>query len=392
MLYRAIFHHRQFRYLGAFYLHSITRFFAISIFQLFNGIYIFHLALNAGFSFNQALSFVALSFCFVFACNGLAVAPALWLMAKKGLRFSVFWGNICLILYFVFLWLSKYDLILLIPAGVFSGLQISLYWVAYHIYFTKLSDDKKQGEEISMGQILSALAAVGGPAFGGLIISYWGFEATFLIMSILLVLAVFPLKYLPKQDDKITVNILQLIRDLSPKKEFKTYLSLFGLSITETIFMIFWPIYIFPILSGFVGVGFVGSIVAVSAVVSTMIIGLLIDKVGAYKLIKVFSSLDAIVWVIKTFVSLPMHVFAISIASAVTRIGQNMSVESQVYHRARHEDVVSIIVQREVGLAAGRFIFMLVVGLLFWFGMPLVFILIWASAFSLLTKYYPKSN
>ena len=58
MLNHSLFSHRQFRYLGAFYLHSVTRLFAVALFQLFNGLYIFQSLRGFGFEFNEALSFI----------------------------------------------------------------------------------------------------------------------------------------------------------------------------------------------------------------------------------------------------------------------------------------------------------------------------------------------
>jgi predicted MFS family arabinose efflux permease len=203
MFYNSLLHRRQFRYLGAFYLHSIIRYFAVSLFQFFSGIYIFQLARDHGFEFHQALSLVAFTLCLIHIFNSLIIGPTVWLIAKKGLKFAVVWGNISLITFYTILSLAKYDLIFLFIATIFGGMSIGLYWTAYHIYFAHLSDDKKQGQEISIGSLLSAIASIGGPAFGGLIISFWGFEALFGVLATLVLLAIIPLRYLPKQENQI---------------------------------------------------------------------------------------------------------------------------------------------------------------------------------------------
>ncbi len=390
MHYRAFFHSRQFRYLGSFYLHSIIRLFAVSIFQIFSGIYIYQVLGDFGVSSQQALAFTTLYFCLVFLVHALSIAPALWLITKKGLKFSILWGNIFLIFYFILLYFAKFDPIFLIISGVLGGLQIGLYWTAYHIFFTELSDDTHQGEEIALSFALPAIAAVGGPAFGGLIISYVGFPAVFLAMTTLVILASLPLRYLPKQKDTILVNILQITKSLVPKKEVKTFLSLLATGTLDMISSVFWPIFVFSILAGFVGVGFMGSLSALIATLTTVIIGFLIDKFGAKKVLNILSSLDSLIWVLKTLVLKPWHVFAISGASALTINGQFVSVDALVYKRARHNNLVAIIIQREVGLALGKFIFLFIIGILFWFGIPLVAIFIITAILSLLTRLYPQ--
>lgn len=390
MFYRTVFHHRQFRYLGAFYLHSIIRLFALSLFQLFNGIYIFQLAKGVGLNFNQSLGVVSLFFMVMFAFQAIATVPALWFIAKKGLRFAVFWGNLFLILYVLFLLVSKFDIVLLIFATIVGGFSIGFYWTAYHIYFAELSDDKKQGEELSIGNVLSAISSIGGPAFGGLIINYWGYPAALVVMSILVIVAILPLKYLPKTEDKVAVHILPIVYSLSPQREVKSLLAITGMGVTEITYELFWPIFTFPILSGFIGIGFMGSIGALMVMFTTLGVGLLVDKFGPRRIINIFSSVESITWVLQSFVISPMHVFASSAVSAATRSAQTIALDSIIYNRARHYDLVAFIFQREMGLAIGRGIFLLVIALLFWFGMPLIFVFLIVAFIALLTRLYPR--
>lgn len=392
MLYRSVLHLKQFRYLGAFYLHSVVRLFAVSIFQIFTFIYIFQQLRGYGVNSQQALGIASLLIALIFLVQALSTAPALWLINKKGLRFSVFWGNIFLIGFFFILYLSRYDPIFLVVAAIFAGLQIGLYWMAFHIYFTELTDDKKQGEEVAFSVSFSAIASIGGPAFGGLIINYAGFGAAFLAMTVLIILASVPLKNLPKTKDIVKVDILKVVFALAPRKEAKSYLALFGAGVIDSVSANLWPLYVFSILSGFVGVGFMGSIVAFFSTMTTVLVGYLIDKFGAKKIISILSSLDSIAWVIKLLVTTPFQVFAVSGVRSLTTSGQLLALDSLVYERARHNNIIAIIVQREVGLAMSKFIFLLTMGILFWFGFPLVAVFAITALAALLTRFYPSEN
>lgn len=392
MFYRSVFHYRQFRYLGSFYLHSIIRLFALSLFQLFNGLYIFQIGQGIGLSFSHCLALVAFFFCAIYAFEALFIPITLWLIARKGLRFSVFWGNICLIGFLGFLALAKFDPILLIFAAFLCGGSISLYWTAYHAYFAELSDDKKQGEEISISGVLSNIVSIGGPAFGGLIINTWGYQAALAMMSVLVIIAVLPLRYLPKQEDRIGVHIMPILKSLSPKKEFKSFISITGWGVMEQIFMVFWPLYIFPIVFGIVGVGFMGSLVALIGVFSIMGLGILIDRIGAKKVLLVSGPVDAVMWILGMFVFSPLSVYVLSAVASISRVAQNIAMDSIIYERARHNDLMAFIVQRSLSLAVGRMLFLLILGVLFWFGMPLVAVLIFAAMATILTRFYPKGN
>lgn len=392
MFYKSIIHSTQFKYLGALYLHSIIRMFSVSIFSLFSSIYIFQVLEDYGFSSTRSLALTALFFGLLFLIHTVLIAPSLWLMAKKGLRFSVFWANIFLIGFFIFLFFAKNEPVLFLLAALCGGLEVALYWTAYHIYFVELSDDKKQGEEISIVKVLSSIVAIGGPAFGGLIITYGGFGAVFLVMMILVLLAIAPLKYLPKSDNIVKINILETVRALNPRKEFKSYVALIGIAISEISYTVFWPIYVFPMLSGFSEIGLMGSLMALVASVFAICLGFLIDKIGAKNVLNYSTVIDSFAWTLKIFVQTPLHIFGVAGLSSVSASGQNIALDSLVYEKARHTNVAACIVQKEIALSFGRAIFLFFAGILFWFGvmMPVIFILI--ALITLLSIFYPKNT
>jgi MFS transporter, DHA1 family, inner membrane transport protein len=389
MISRALFNHRQFRYLGAFYLHSVTRLFAVSIFNIFTSIYVYQTFLAFKFEPTHALASTTLLFALAYLIQALGTAPALWLISKKGLRINVFYGSVFLVVYFVLLYLGKFDPIFFVLAAVASGVQISLYWTSYHIYFVELSDDKNQGEELSFSSFLSSIASIGGPAFGGLVINYGGYNAAFLSMTVMMILAALPLKFLPEQKNNIKLDILKVVQALSPKKELKSFLALSGVAISEIVNELFWPLFVFFLMLGFVGVGFMGSLVALVGSVTTIGVGLLIDKFGPKKVLNILAPLDSIVWSLKTVAVSPLQVFGISSVSGLTMSGEGMALDSEIYERARHNDIVAFIIQREIGLSSSKAIFLFVLGVLFWFGLPIVSVFVMAAAFTLLTRLYP---
>lgn len=343
-----------------------------------------------GFNYQQSLAFTSFSFALIFLISAISVGPGVWLMSKMGIRFAVLWGSIALIFFYGLLALSKYDPILLILASICGGIQVALYWTAYHIYFAELTDDKKQGEEISINTVIAAIASVGSPAFGGLIINYFGYQMVFIIISILMMVAIFPLKYLPKTKDTISIDIIKTIMALSPRKELKSYLALAGDGITVVTSQIFWPIYVLTILSGVVEVGLMGSLIALAAAVTTITIGLLTDKFGPKKILNITSSFDALTGVLRVFVMTPIQVLLSSIASAVTSESTYLTVDSMVYQRGRHKDIVAFVIQREIGLSIGRIIFLTVIGTLLWFGLPIVVTFIITALLSLTPRLYPS--
>lgn len=388
LFYHSLIHNRQFRYLGSFYTHSLIRLFAANIFQIFSGIYIYQTLLGVGFSFSQSIAITSLIISLIFLIQLIATAPAIWIVNKKGLKFAVFWGNAAMIFYYIFLALARLDPIVFVIAAIFAGIELGLYWTAFHIYFAELSDDDKQGKEISLNSSLGSMVSIGAPAFGGLIITYFGYPYVFLVVSVLMGLAMIPLKNLPKQDDRVGIDILKIVSLLSPKKEIRSLIAFAGVGVGQVTTQIFWPIFVLPIIAGAAGIGFLGSVIALFGTISAVAIGYLSDKFGAKKVLSVISPLDSICGLARLFVSTPLQVFGISTIASATTEGQFITLDSMAYHRGRESNIVAIIVQREVGLALGRFIFLVILGLLFWFGLPLAVAFVITALMALATRLY----
>lgn len=388
----SLIHSRQFRYLGAFYSHSLVRLFATSLFQIFSGIYIYQTLLGLGVDFQKSIATVALIFALSFLIQSFAVAPSLWLIDKKGLKFAVFLGSIFQILMFLFLSFARFDPIFFLMSAICDGLQLALYWTAFHIYFAQLTDDGNQGKEMSLNASLAAIAAIGGPAFGGLIITYFGFSVVFIVITILMVLAALPLKHLPKQNDKVDIDIIQTLKAISPKHEIRSMLSFTGIGVSQITTSIFWPIFVLPIMMGITGIGFMGSIIGLFGSISALTVGFLVDRFGARKILNFVSPIDSIFGLLRMFVTSATQVFGISaVASALTE-SQFLTVDSLAYSRGRHSNLVAIIIQREVGLAVGRFLFLLLLGVLFWFGLPLAMVFVITALTVLASRLYPKAG
>lgn len=391
MLIRSLFHNRQFRYIGAFYFHGVIQNFALSIFSIFSTLYIFQLLSNSGLNYNRSLSITVLILAITFLIQVLSTPFVLWVISKRGLRFSMLWGNIFLVLFFILSFLGRYEAFFLFFASIINGIHISLYWTAYQIYFAELTDDKKQGEEISIGLILSSIASIGGPAFGGLLIFYGGFSLVFLIITILGVLAILPLKYLPRNDDRIPVNYFRSFQTIRPRTEARRLISIGSLGVIESSHLFIWPLFIFPILNGFTGLGFVGSIFVFVTLISNLLIGILIDKFGAKNILQISGPLDSLTWIFKFFVNLPWQIFTVSLSRPFTQSAQINSLDTLVYERARHTDKVATIFQREIALAGGRVIFLTLLAILFWLELPIATAFLITAIAALLPKLYPKT-
>ena len=74
-----------------------------------------------------------------------------------------------------------------------AGLGGALYFTSYHTYFSALGDIASRGAQIGLRQILSAMAAILGPAFGGVMLAAFGPWAAFGAAGAIEMVAILPL-------------------------------------------------------------------------------------------------------------------------------------------------------------------------------------------------------
>lgn len=390
MVHRFLIHYRRFRSLGAFYTHSVLRYLALSLFEIFSTIYIIQILQNAGASAHSALGITAIMIAVIYLFHALFTIPSIWLINKKGLNASITVGNGFLMVRIVLLSLATYNPIFIVFSAIATGIEIAFYWTAYHIYFSELTDDKKQGEEIAIGSALPGLAVVAGPVIGGYIITYVGFHGVFIVMSFILLLATIPLRYLPKGKVNPHIKPTDIFSILSSPKELKDNIGVTGQAIIDGSATHFWPVYVFAIFTGYINLGFVGTLIGFISMIGALFIGLAIDKVGPKKTLAVISILDAVTWIGKTLVTTPTGAVLASGSQALTVAGQNITIDTMLYEKARNITIIGYVMQRELIFALTKATFFIIMGYLFYLGFALTALFYICAGAALLTRLYNK--
>lgn len=389
MLLTSLISKRHYKNLEWFYTHSIIRQFALSMFGIFNSIYVFQTLIAHNFDKHQSLALTAMFFSLVYFSHFFAIQLSIMTINKWGLKKCMLIGGILTTLFSLTLYLGRYNLLFLILSAILAGSYLGFYYIAFHIYFTELTDDKNEGEEVALGSILPSIVCILGPICAGLIIKLAGFNGVFLTTGIFLILANFPLKFIPNTKDGIKIHNITLLSFLKFKTGVKNRLALAGHAISEATNNSIWPLFIFPLLSGgFIELGFVGSVVATASTVTVFLVGFIADKLGSRMIVKVLSVADSLVWLGKIFVYNPLGVFIFSATQALTTLGQGIGLDSMIYSKSRNENDITIIVEREFSYAIAKCGFLFLMGVLFWLGLPLVTAFALAALAALLTRIY----
>ena len=134
--------------------------------------------------------------------------------------------------------------------------------------------------------------------------------------------------------------------------------------IRSTVLRVFWPIFIFSLLGGYLSLGIYSTVVAFLVAIFAYFLGEYSDRLSKTFLVRVFAPIEAVLWVLRIFVSSVFSIFLVGSLGLMARTGIDIPLLAKTYVKASKEDITGFIVFREVSLRLGQ-IFVLVFMLIF---------------------------
>jgi MFS transporter, YQGE family, putative transporter len=333
--------------LNELYVSMVLRTLAFSMIGIFVPLFLFK---ELSYSLTSIIHFYlvyALSF-FIFTPAGV------FLIRKIGFKHSMLLSSPLYVCYFALLYFLKDNPYLFFIVPLVYGAGEGIFWLAFHTDFAMFSEKSKRGNQIGKFYSFSLLAGLIGPMVGGVILTFSGFTALFIIVSIFILGSTIPLLFSKdvKRDCKFSWNFLKAgsLRDL---------ISFSAIGGKGIVVMVFWPIFIYSILNLYVAMGSMFTFLGVFSLIVTHVIGKLTDVFNKRKLIKWFSISQSIVWFVKIFVKTKMELIGISMISSLTGIGCDLPYTAITYNKSKKS--VEYLVFREFGLTIGRIIVLLLV-------------------------------
>ena len=331
---------------------------AQSIIQIFIPIYLYKL----GFS----ISTIALYYIIFFTSITFFMYFSMRLNYHLGLKKVLSLGTFVLIGYYFLLdQLSRGNIHYSIVA-ITLGLSMAIYYSSFHIYFTKFSDKKHEASEISIIRALFRFAAIIGPLIGAFLITKGSFRASFLIVSGLLFISIFPL-FLTK-DKKINnpkISINRILKADSKKKGL-AYIASGIIGVTAGIL---WPLFIFLNIKKVITLGFIISIGSLITIFFLFMIGKMADK-HKRKMLKVGIYSHSITWPIRLFFLTPVGIFIMNMLSSITLLMIDLPFSKITYEKGRKsKNIANYFLFREMNLQIGRITVLLIAfftGSIYW--------------------------
>lgn len=319
------------RELAQLYASIALRNFTLGLIAIFVPIYIF-------LFFSQDISKTFLFFGTIGFFQGVLSPLAGKIIAKIGVKHSMLSSVPVIFMYYLGLWqieaLGGFFFIL-IPIVVLHNL---LYWPAFHIGFSRFSEERSRGKQLSYRHLVAALASSLAPLIGGLILVKFGYPALFAIVLILLFSSIFPLFLSQEVHETFTDSFQKAYREVFQKKYKNKAVALFAEGAEGMIHITIWPIFLYILSVSYSSIGIISSVALFAGLLFALYMGRLIDKMGHGKYLALGAWLNALTWPIKMFAHTPLDAFLVHTMHQFTRLSAYMPFSTLFYDwTARHD-------------------------------------------------------
>lgn len=373
-------HHFLHNKYNDFLLSHTIRSFAVSLISLFIPVFL----LKQGVAILPVVLFEIV----LFAMSFITHVPSIIFLKKIGIKSTLVISYVLSVGFYFYLYqmssiveaIGLWPYLLLL--GLLNSVFASLFWMSYHLLFVKSTEKSKdQGKKIGLMQAIPTIVSIASPLVGGFLITFAGFNVTFLVSAGLFLIALIPLFFSP--DTRITENInyKKIYKGIS--KDMNLIFFFEGTTFTGTAFL--WPVllFLFNIAISTMGVLYFISKIFYAAL--SYISGKKADRGNTKKLLMTGSSALGFSLIARSFSKVLALILSASPLPFIT-VFQSLGgiagplltipIHSKFY-KSMGENPIDVIVNRELYMTLGRlFILGLLVIFLFVVSVEQAFIII----------------
>ena len=351
-----------------------------TIIALANGMMTLFLPIFLLQEFNNSAYWVIIFYIAGYFAYAMLVPFGAMIMSRIGLKTSMLVGRVFVIIFYISLYFFHNNpLFFAVLANVNLLIFRLFYWVPYQVDFTKFTDGKYRGRQMSYLAILGYIVGIGAPLLSGLLLSQYSFDVLFVITIIILALAMIPLSKINKTEAEFEFSYLQTFKELFKKKNHHSGVAYFADGAQSMVGIVIWPIFIYQILQGqYLAVGAVTSLIVVGTIIFQLLMGRYTDKFSKRKLMKIGSSFYALGWLAKAFIVTAFQIFIVGTFHQFMAIILRTPFDALRYEEFADTGsyVDEYTVLREISIALGRTLMgLLLIILISLFGFQIAFIL-----------------
>ena len=366
------------REISELYVSVAIKNFAFSMIAIFEPVYIYKLY--------DSLSIVLLYYAVSYTIYFFLVPFGAKAAAKYGFEHCIFYSIPFAIIYFLVLSQipNLWWLIFLAPL-LSTGYKL-LFWPSFHTDFAHYSKSGYKGRELSALSFISTIAMIIGPIIGGIILTKFGFEVLFVIVSIVSLISIVPLfttkeKFIPHKFS-YRKAVRRFVKPYGCYKR-KDSLAYFGYG-EELISMTIWSIFIFLVVKKFYLMGILASIIVVLVSIIALYVGKLVDILGRKekkKLLNYSVILLSVSWFLRPFALNWLSILLIDIFSKGSKTGVTYPLYTFIYSAGGDNNgFLKYVIFYEMSLTIGK---MLIAWIMFFISLFLTGSAFWFFAFSI---------
>ncbi|TAK05318.1 hypothetical protein EPO33_05130 [Patescibacteria group bacterium] len=362
------------------YLSTIILQFAASAIVIFEPIYLW----SAGFSLQRIILFYGAIYAVYFAILPLGGK----FVRARGYEHGIMYSTPFLILYYLSLFAIPYSPVFIGTAVVSYALQKMFYWPGYHADFARFGIAQQTGRELSVLVMLASIAAIAGPAVGGLVLVTLGYPALFVLVSLLILLSNVPLLLTPEVFTPRVFSYEDAWKRLWKPENRRKLVSYMGFG-EEFIVMIIWPLFMYTVVKEYFNLGAIVSVATLATLLVALAVGRLADTAGRKRVLRLGVVYTMLSWLIRLVSGGLGGVFLADTLYRSARTAIGIPLIASTYDGARRYSVTKTAVFLEASVVAGKLlaaVLCLIIVTFFAPGWELMFLL--AAAFTLLYGFY----
>jgi MFS family permease len=263
--------------------------------------------------------------------------------------------------------------------AVCMAIYTSLYWVPYHVDLAQHIEEKHRGLVLGWYEDMLEIVALITPLLGGILIAFFGFTDTFILVAMVCLLALIPLKYVGEVYERFSWGYFETFQRLFSARNRRLLIGYASDGAQTSVATIIWPVFIFELLHGeYIVVGLITTVSLVIILILNIFLGFWIDKVGHRRVLALGTIFSVSGWILKSLVSSPFQVFATDtyykFGDSITRLSKNVAGYGSAAENGHYIDEYTTLA--ELSHRMGHiFILVLSAIILSFFGVHIVFIM-----------------
>lgn len=305
------------------YISVVVRSLANSMSGIFIPVFLF----TIGYPVWQIMTYYALAFTsqYIF---GIPIAKS---VAKIGPKHTILISYIIQVFSMIGLVYLKYEPNIFIASALLLGLGNIMFFLPYHVDFSKVKHKKTGGKELGVAYLLERFGAVLGPIAGGLIAYFFGAEYIFVASLVILLIAVVPLLM---SAEPTRLNQKLHYEDFRLKDIKDDLISYGSFTIEAATSITIWPLFVAIFVFGknpYLKLGLVMSVSIIISLLAVRLYARLIDHNNGRTALRVSSVLNGLLHLVRVASNSFTSVLAINIANEAVTPGYRVAYFKGMY-------------------------------------------------------------